>query len=236
MYKGRGRPLSGKNSMRRKVLVACLILFAAFIVVFAIEELSSLEGIFPGGDLSGEELAARIRSWGAWALVGSIGLMVIHSFVPFPAEILAMANGMVYGVFWGVVVTWSGAMLGAYLAFGLSRLLGLNLVRKALPERRWQGLEAWSRTQGGVTLLISRFIPVISFNMINYAAGLTTISWWTFTWATGIGILPLTVLMVVVGHRMAELPWGVLALLTVAAVALWLLWHLVFKAREKVDS
>jgi len=37
---------------------------------------------------------------------------------------------------------------------------------------------------------------VISFNLINYAAGLTTISWWTFTWATALGILPLTCLMV----------------------------------------
>ena len=35
--------------------------------------------------------------------------------------------------------------------------------------------------------LFSRFLPVISFNLINYAAGLTAISWWTFSWATGIG-------------------------------------------------
>ena len=40
---------------------------------------------------------------------------------------------------------------------------------------------------------------MISFNLINYAAGLTAISWWTFSWATGLGILPLTFLMVAGG-------------------------------------
>ena len=49
-----------------------------------------------------------IRGWGAWGVLGSMGLMIIHSFVPFPAEFLAIANGMVYGPIWGTAVTWSG--------------------------------------------------------------------------------------------------------------------------------
>jgi uncharacterized membrane protein YdjX (TVP38/TMEM64 family) len=62
-----------------------------------------------------------ILAWGHWGVLASIGLMVIHSFVPFPAELVALANGMLYGPVWGTVVTWIGAMLGAFLAFGLSR-------------------------------------------------------------------------------------------------------------------
>jgi hypothetical protein len=38
-----------------------------------------------------------IRSWGSSGVLASIGLMVAHSFVPFPAEIVACANGMIYG-------------------------------------------------------------------------------------------------------------------------------------------
>ncbi len=44
-------------------------------------------------------------------------------------------------------------------------------------------------------LLILRLIPIIAFNLINYAVGLARISWWTFTWTTGLGILPMTLLM-----------------------------------------
>ena len=57
-----------------------------------------------------------------------------------------------------------------------------------------------------MSLLIGRLIPLIAFNLINYAAALTEISWWTFLWATGIGILPLTILLNVVGNQMLTVP------------------------------
>jgi hypothetical protein len=47
--------------------------------------------------------------------------MVAHSFVPLPAEIIAIANGMVFGAVVGSIITWTGAMLGAICAFALAR-------------------------------------------------------------------------------------------------------------------
>ena len=67
------------------------------------------------------EVTRFIRSTGAWGVAAAIGLMVLHSFVPFPAEFVAVGNGMVYGPVWGTVITWVGAMLGALLADGLAR-------------------------------------------------------------------------------------------------------------------
>ena len=99
---------------------------------------------------------------------------------------------MLYGSFWGTVITWTGAMLGAYVAFGLSRLLGRPFVEVMVPDKHLSRLDEWTAHQGGGMLFLSRFLPVISFNFINYAAGLTNISWFTFTWATGEGILPWT--------------------------------------------
>ena len=81
--------------------------------------------------LSIDRFVTTIRSWGAWGILASIGLMVLHSFVPFPAELLACANGMVYGTLWGTVITWTGAMLGASIAFGVV----YNSMRIALSER-----------------------------------------------------------------------------------------------------
>ena len=148
-----------------------------------------------------------IRSWGPWGVMASIGLMILHSLVPFPAEFLALANGMVYGPVWGTVVTWTGAMLGAYLAFGLARLLGRPFVEMMVSRKRWDVFDERTADHAGRLVLISRFVPVIAFNLINYAAGLTGISWWTFTWATGIGILPMSVLMVVMGDQIDSLEW-----------------------------
>ncbi|HZD54321.1 MAG TPA: VTT domain-containing protein [Woeseiaceae bacterium] len=130
-------------------------------------------------DFSSQEIEDVIRSWGVWGVLGSLALMVLHSFVPFPAELIAVANGMAYGMFWGIVITWAGAMLGA----------------------------------------------VIAFNLINYAAGISRISWWTFIWTTAIGILPLTVLMVGMGDQVRVLPWWVWLALIAATAGLWYLFQ-----------
>jgi uncharacterized membrane protein YdjX (TVP38/TMEM64 family) len=167
-------------------------------------------GLPPGFDLSGEAIANHVRSLGMWGHGAIVGLMVVHSFVPFPAEFVAAAAGICYGAVWGTVLTWTGAMIGAALSFGLTRRLGRPFAEAMLSERHRAKLDAWSADQGAAALLASRFIPVIAFNLINYAAGLTPVSWWTFLWTTGLGILPLTFLMVLMGNQMTELSLPVL--------------------------
>jgi len=148
-----------------------------------------------GGKNTIESMVEQIRSWGPWAALGSIVLMVVHSFLPFPSEIITLANGMVFGPYWGSAITWVGAMLGAISTFGLVRLLGRPFVYRMLSETQMCRLSEWSSKRGGMALLIGRLIPVIAFNLLNYSAALTDISWWTFIWATGLGILPLTILL-----------------------------------------
>ncbi len=195
------------------VLAALALAAAGFLVALSL-------GWNPG--LSVRDIEDTIMSWGPWGVALAIGLMVVHSFVPFPSEFLAIANGMLYGPLWGTVITWTGAMLGAYAAFGLARWLGRPFVELMIARRNWQLIDEWSARKGGYVLLVSRLIPVIAFNLINYVAGLTRISWWTFTWATGIGILPVTILMVVMGDNVDSLAWQWWVMLAGAALLLWL--------------
>ncbi len=182
-----------------------------------------------------DAMVAQIRSWGPWAAVGSIALMIVHSFIPFPSEIITIANGMVFGPLWGSVITWVGAMLGAISTFGLVRLLGRPFVHRMLSENRLGRLTAWSATRGGLALLIGRLIPVISFNLLNYGAALTEISWWTFIWATGLGILPLTILLNVFGASILTMKaWNWIWLALGALVILiWALARLRSRAQRK---
>lgn len=208
------------DSRRGGPRVAALLGLLALIGVFTWLLLAPPFGIKV--DMTVEATAQLIRSWGAWGVAMSIALMVAHSFVPFPAEILACANGMIYGPLWGTVVTWIGAMLGASVAFGLVRLLGRPFVYRMLGNARQEQLALWSRDRGGAALLTARLIPLIAFNLINYAAALTEISWWTFLWATGIGILPLTALSAYLGDHMLKMPlWGWL-LLGIVVLATWI--------------
>jgi len=223
-HRSRARPSAHHGSRLGKVLaiVAVLLLMVVVLVDWlALLDLGPLE--FDQISLAPEAFVELIRGWGAWGVAGSLGLMVLHSFVPFPAECLAIANGMVFGLLWGTLITWSGAMLGAWLAFALARALGRPFVSRMVHERHWDRIDTWSGTHGWSALLAARLVPVIAFNLINYAAGLVNVSWWTFTWTTALGILPLTVLMVLLGERMTEMPAWAWLLFVVAAVGLWLL-------------
>ena len=165
-----------------------------------------------------------IRSLGNWGVAGSIALMIAHSFLPFPAEVIAIANGMLFGPIWGSVVTWVGAMLGATITFGLVRLIGQPFLVHILSPGRLRSLEAWSRKNGAMTLLVARLIPVIAFNLINYAAAMSGVSWWTYLWATGLGILPLTILLAVLGDRALMLPLWIWMTMGAAILICWAAW------------
>jgi uncharacterized membrane protein YdjX (TVP38/TMEM64 family) len=171
--------------------------------------------------LSTQAFEDTIRDWGVWGVLAALGLMVVHSFVPFPAEFVALANGMVYGHVWGTVITWTGAMLGAALAFGLARGLGRPFVARMVARKDWQAMDDWAAENGWQVILIARFIPVIAFNLINYAAGLSRLTWWQFLWTTGVGILPLTVLMVVMGDNLETFGWESWVLLFLGGALLW---------------
>ena len=113
---------------RKRLLYTGCILSLAFIVL-AIAAATS--GLFDADTwtriwdrISVEEFERLIESWGPWGVVAAIGLMVVHSFVPFPAEIVAFAAGMCFGPLVGVILVWTGAMLGAGVAFGLAGVFG----------------------------------------------------------------------------------------------------------------
>ena len=127
-----------------------------------------------------------------------------------------------FGPLWGSAIRWLGAMLGALSTFGLVRLLGRPFVHRMLSESQLRRLSQWSSTRGGVALLIGRLVPVIAFNLINYAAALTHISWWTFLWATGLGILPLTILLAVLGDNVLDMSAWIWLVAVAVSMLAWL--------------
>jgi uncharacterized membrane protein YdjX (TVP38/TMEM64 family) len=172
-----------------------------------------------------DDVERFVAAWGAWSAAGSVALMVLHSFLPLPAEIIPLVNGMMFGPWLGIALTWLGAMLGAVLSFALARWLGRPFVKLVVSEARWQQISTLPVRPGA--LLAVRLVPLISFNLVNYGAGLIGVGWWTFLWTTALGILPLTVAMVLLGGQILAAPqwlWGG-ALTAVALLAIWLAWR-----------
>lgn len=174
---------------------------------------------------SAEDMVHWLRATGAWAPLAVIFLMVVHSFVPFPAEILALCAGAVFGTILGAALIWTGAMLGALVAFALARRLGQGAVRGWLSETQVRQLDAWTEERGALALLAARLVPVIAFNLINYAAGLTRVRLWTFVWTTALGILPVTLLSTWFGTKMLDMDWPLLAAISAGLLLALLAMH-----------
>ena len=147
---------SGPPELKRFAVVLRVCLFGILLVGVAVMTGALYLGVYHGFSL--QAIKETILSWGAWGVLASIGLMILHSFVPFPAEFLAIANGMFFGPFWGTVITWIGAMLGAVLAFGVARVLGRPFVETMVARKNWHILDEWTATSGWQVLLLSRFM------------------------------------------------------------------------------
>lgn len=151
-----------------------------------------------------ESIRDLIAGYGPWGPLAAIVLYVLHSFVPFPAQVLTLAIGAVFGPVWGTVVAWVAAMAGALVAFCVARLGGRPLAERFMPAAQLARFDYWVERYGTTALLILRFMPVVPFNLINYAAGLTPVSLGTFLWTTGVGILPITLLSVLAADQLAQ--------------------------------
>jgi uncharacterized membrane protein YdjX (TVP38/TMEM64 family) len=158
-------------------------------------------------DLDVRILRATIQGLGPWAPLASTGLMIIHAFVPFPLELLAIANGLVFGTWWGIAITWASMVLSSWAGYFAARFAG-PLVFRIAPGDRLVRMKEWTSRRSDWQLVVVRFIPVISFSLLNLAMGLLGVSFWRFTWTTALGIIPIVVVSVVSGHLLTIGPWG----------------------------
>lgn len=205
----------GQGQLGQWVRIACatgvLVLVGVMLMTTPLGE--QLWGLLR--EPSAERLSQALPRTAVWLAVAIIGLMVLHTLIPLPAEPLAMVAGMTLGPFWGFMSTWFGAMLGALLGFFLARALGQPFIQHMIaPQRLRYWLERLQHLDIPLLLAI-RLLPVISFNLINYALGLSLVGWWRFTWTTSIGIIPGTLLMVVFGAYLRD--WRILVLTVVVA-------------------
>lgn len=163
-----------------------------------------------------DRLVARAGVWGPAAVVGLMTLAVVAS--PIPSAPIALAAGAAYGHVWGTIQVILGAELGALIAFGLTRALGREALRRWFGDKIDAGLLG-SQNALTATVLVSRLMPFVSFDLISYAAGLSCLHFWRFALATLAGIIPASFLLAHFGTTAAE---GDMGAATWAALALGL--------------
>lgn len=135
--------------------------------------------------------------------MGSIIYIVMFSLVPltlFPDSVLAIAGGLIFGLFNGYIYTTIGALIGGTLSFYISRKLGRNVVKKFTKEKL-DKVEEMINEKGFFIVFMLRLIPLFPFDVISYGAGLTSIKYKDFILATLFGTIPGILVFVNIGAQ-----------------------------------
>ena len=196
-----GQP--GKTGKKYTGKAVLLILFAAAVGAYFVwppyrDVIDSIFSAFATGDFT----AVRnfVERYGAMAAAVSFLLMVFQSIVaPLPAFLITFANANLFGWWRGAILSWSSAMAGAAVCFTIARILGRDVVEKLSSKTGLRSIDAFFERHGAQSILIARLLPFISFDIVSYAAGLTSMDFWPFFIATGVGQLPATIVYSYVG-------------------------------------
>ncbi len=154
-----------------------------------------------------QQLQEAVRSAG-WAgvVVFVLGYAVLV-LVPTPASVLTILGGALFGLWWGTLLAWSGALLGATGGFLVGRRLGRPAVDRLLRGRLRQA-DAVLSDHGLVAVLTVRLLPLFPFTPLNYAAGLLGVRLRDYGVGTAVGIVPGALAYAAVGASGAD-PRGI---------------------------
>lgn len=124
---------------------------------------------------------------------------VVMTMVFFPASLLSLMGGALFGPFWGLIYNQAFAILGATLNFITARYLTKGWLEKHLSQKM-KHIKEGVEEKGWRFVLIIRLVPGIPFSLLNYALGLTRIQLLHYVTVSFICILPRVIGYTYVGY------------------------------------
>lgn len=204
--------------------------------------LAALAGLtwYLGSILSPRQLQAALEGLGIWAPLAYMGLFAVLPAFFFPVAVLALAGGLLFGLWKGALYTFIGAVLNCSLMFWLARHTGRRqveaLIQKKLSPQWRQRLTKLEGREGFLFLIILRLIPAVPYNLINYAFGLTGMPWATYLLASSIGIIPGTFAFINIGDKVLDVTspdfWAAIGLLVLLLAVTTLMGKILFKEKR----
>ena len=169
-----------------------------------------------------EQLESYYRTLGP--LFG-LFLPFIEAFLPFlPLVVIIVANVNAFGLFWGFVISWFGAVLGGFAVFYIVRKFGqhkrLHFITK---KPAVQKLIKWVDMRGLSPLFVLLCFPFTPSVVVNIVAGLSNIKRVYYFIAVALGKAVMILFMSVIGQDVTELVTNPVKLL-LAIIAIVVLW------------
>lgn len=169
-------------------------------------------------------LSIYVRQFGVLAPLIAFFLFVIQAALPvFPYIILATVGGILFGFEKGVILSWSGALVGACLAYWICRLVGSEWVIEKIRSHFGYDLRTMDSELAFWSIVVARVIPVVPTPLINAVAALSGVSFWNFFFSSALGKIPSAVLYTGLGiclFNTKDIKLALLILLIIIALAI----------------
>ena len=165
------------------------ILLTFWIVLTAV----SLYKLFSSGIPLNEypsTIAKTVSAYGIWAPVIFIALFAIRPLIFFPATILSLSAGALFGPFQAVFILIIAENLSSLVSYTVGKYFGADIVKIFDKKETFIAkFEDYIQDNGFVSILMLRLLYA-PFDLVGYFAGASSISYKSFAFATLIGILP----------------------------------------------
>jgi len=173
----------------RGILVGLLVAAAVVAVVW----------LLPAGELIGAALS-RVQTLGAWGPPILAAFYVVACVLFLPGSVITLAAGYLFGLVTGTWVVVVGSVAGASVAFLIGRTLLRRRVEAWVEGRpRFAAIDRVVGDDGLKIVLLTRLSPVLPFNLLNFAFGITRVRFRDYLLGSVVGMFPGTVLYVYLG-------------------------------------
>ena len=168
---------------------------------------------------------AQMGVWGPVLYIATIALSVVVSQIP--GAPLAVAAGAVWDPAIAGTYTIVGGFGGAVIAYSLGKIMGPSIIA-ALTGKTLSFSTEYGESYLGWAIFATRLLPVFSFDLVSYGAGMTGLSFPVYASATFFGMVPSTLLLTYLGGSLQLGGWMIVTLaafFTILFVGIPLLLH-----------
>jgi uncharacterized membrane protein YdjX (TVP38/TMEM64 family) len=163
---------------------------------------------------------------GIWGPVFVIAFYIVACVLLIPGSILTLGAGFIFKAVRGSITVSIGSTLGACAAFLIGRTVARKwIAAKVAKNEKFAAIDEAVAQQGFKIVLLTRLSPVFPFNMLNYAFGLTKISFWKYALGSWIGMMPGTIMYVYFGaglRSLADVAAGNVEKSTAGTIFFWI--------------
>jgi uncharacterized membrane protein YdjX (TVP38/TMEM64 family) len=196
--------LNNPDTIAKVVAAVLLVALFGLIHFFAQDFFTNTFKLVISGNVDG--LVEYLRSFGPWAMVVSFFLdVLINAGSIFPSIFLSTANGLIFGLPLGILISWLAETVGVVISFLLMRFFFRSTAEKLIAKSNsLKHIDEASGKHGLEWMAFARALPYFPSGILTAIGAVSSISVRDYIIANLIGKFPSTALEVVIGHDLVN--------------------------------